>query len=327
MKTLSIASLQSGGVITNYYCSSRCGHCLYGCSPYWEKKYLDESTAIRIFQKIASLGCGYVHIGGGEPLLDPSSLQKVLKIASDFRTGIEYIETNSSWFKDEVSAVATLQSLKPFGINTLLVSISPFHNEHVPFAKVKGVMAACRKAGIDIFPWVQDFYYDLNNFDETKTHSLEEYTQEFGRGYLKSIPSRYWVHFGGRALQTYKDLYPLKSLEEITGNTQGCVELTGITHFHFDLFGNYVPGLCSGLAIKAEDLGNPLDPDQYPLITTLYNQGVKGLLENAWENYGFIPEEQYLSKCHLCFEIRKYLVLEGKVNSIELQPVQFYEEV
>jgi len=34
---LKIGRLASGGIITNYFCTSTCRHCLYNCSPRWEK--------------------------------------------------------------------------------------------------------------------------------------------------------------------------------------------------------------------------------------------------------------------------------------------------
>lgn len=60
MNELNINSLASGGVITNYYCVSRCGHCLYNCSPGRSKKYLDGATAEKIFRRkpSARITCG-----------------------------------------------------------------------------------------------------------------------------------------------------------------------------------------------------------------------------------------------------------------------------
>ncbi len=107
---------------------------------------------------------------------------------------IEYVETNSSWFKDEHSAVALLRKLMEYGLRTLLISMSPFHNE-------------------------------------------------------------------------------------------------------------------------------------YPFITKLYNNGIKALAENATSEFGFKPRKEYLNKCHLCFDIRKYLVKGKGINSKELQPAEYYDNV
>jgi hypothetical protein len=327
IKSLNISSLYSGGLITNYYCSSQCRHCLYGCSPNWPRKYITAERAKKNFRLIKSLDCHSIHIGGGEPFLNVDGLEKVLITARKEKMEIEYVETNSSWFKDKESAVALLRRLGKSGLRTLLISMSPFHNEHIPFSKVKGVLAACRESGLRVFPWVQEFYPELGSFDDKKKHSLKEYKEKFGDEYIKRIPARYWVHYGGRAIQTYKEIYPLKPTKEIISTSIGCSELEDTSHFHADLFGNYIPGLCSGLSIKLEDLGKPLNPYEYPLITKLYNKGIKALAEYAASEFKFRLKEEYLNKCHLCFDIRKYLVKEKGIKSKELQPAEYYDNV
>ena len=89
----------SGGMITNYFCTSRCGHCLYNCSPRWEKEYITTPTAEKNLQAVRSLGCRAVHIGGGEPLLRPEALAEVLKVAAKLGVAVAYVETNASWLR------------------------------------------------------------------------------------------------------------------------------------------------------------------------------------------------------------------------------------
>lgn len=327
MKTLRISRLYSGGIITNYYCSSKCKHCLYGSSPSWEKKYMDEAMAVRILRKIKALGCHTVHVGGGEPMLNIPCLKKFINTANSEGIGIEYIETNSSWYKDEKSCIELLQELKSIGIHTLLISISPFHNEYIPFYKVKGVMSACRKAGVSIFPWVREFAPQLDALDDQIPHSLEEYKGVFGEDYMLQITSKYNLNYRGRAMLTYKDIYLHQRLEHILEKSKGCDELSGVSHFHFDLFGNYVPGLCSGFGINVDDLGGDIDCHKYPFINLLYSEGIKGFLKMAQEEYGFEPRETYLSKCHLCFDIRSYLVREKRIDTAELKPTEHYEHI
>jgi len=327
MNNLHINRLHSGGIITNYNCSSQCRHCLYACSPNRDKSYIQPEVARELFKKVKSLGCNSVHIGGGEPMLNVSLLEKVIEIATQEQIKIEYVETNSSWYNDHEKAVGMLTALNMKGLNTLLVSISPFHNEAVPFRKVKGVLDACREAGVSIFAWVQDFYSDIDSFDEDTTHSLEEYVQKFGENYLKKIPYRYWIHYGGRAIEMFKKMHPLISTNKILDQAQPCTELAGTSHFHFDLYKNFVPGLCSGLVIHAEDIGAELSYEKYPIISMLYNEGVKSLYRLAVEKHKFEAQAEYLSKCHLCLDIRKFLVLNKQIESIELQPVEFYKEI
>ena len=216
--------------------------------------------------KIRSLGCRSVHIGGGEPLLRSDKLGTVLEVASKIGVSVEYVETNSSWFRDIESAKALLARLRQKGLQTLLVSISPFHNEQIPFSRVQGVIEAAKQAGMGIFPWITDFISDLSQFDPTKSHSMDEYRHVYGDDYLMQILQRYWIHLGGRALETFRPWLGKKTFQHILDeNPGGCAaELTDTSHFHIDLFGNYIPGLCSGLAVWKEDLGLPLISGEIP---------------------------------------------------------------
>jgi hypothetical protein len=323
-----IDHLASGGLIPNYYCTSKCRHCLYACSPKWDKDYIDAETTEKNVLKIKSLGCRSIHIGGGEPFLNLEGLKKVVETIHALGVQIDYVETNSSWYRDRESACRALESLKKRGLSMLLVSMSPFHNEHIPFYKVKGVIAACHRVGMEVFPWISAFYPEIEALGDQSTHTLSEYEERYGADYLRRIPSRYWVHFGGRAVKTFAPVFGTRPCEEIlSAGKRGCGELLDVSHFHLDLYGNYVPGLCSGLAIDRDDLGHPMSPEKYALLHMLLERGVTGLFELASKRYGFTPSSGYLSKCHLCLDLRRYLVLERGLSAPELKPQAFYENL
>ena len=108
-------------------------------------------------------------------------------------------------------------------------------------------------------------------------------------------------------------------------NPRGCREPGEVNHFHIDLYGNYVPGLCAGLSIKREDLGTPLIQEEYPIISRLYGKGIGEFVKHAVEKYGFKASEKgYACKCDLCYAVRRFLVAEKEYNSKELQPTQHY---
>lgn len=325
-KQFSISYLNSGGLITNYYCSSACRHCLYRCSPKWPKEYISPETARQNLETIRNLGCRGIHIGGGEPLLQPEALAAVLEVAHKTGVYVEYVETNSSWYRNHDEACTLLETLADQGLKTLLVSISPFHNEHIPFYKVKGVLEACRQTGISVFPWVSGFIPDLSAFNDRQPHTLKEYQQRFGGDYCETLPQRYWISLGGRALDTFGKFSAKKSVSQIiSANRRGCSELAEVGHFHIDLYENYVPGLCAGLSIRRKDLGSPLSLEEYPIISRLYMKGIGEFLEYAAEEYGFKTSETgYASKCELCHEIRRFLVVDQGVDSHELQPRGHY---
>ena len=282
--------------------------------------------ALKAFRLARSLGCRVMHIGGGEPFLRFEELLKCCEAAQEAGVAVEYVETNSSWFKSMDEAVEMLKELKRRAVSTLLVSISPFHNEYIPFSRVQGVMEACRRAGISIFPWSSDFIQDLGMLDPSRPHKMKEYQELFGRDYLYSIPSRYWIVMRGRALDTFAGMLPEAATEQIVSNASGgCRELLDTSHFHIDLYGRYLPGLCSGLGIRLDDLAKPLVPEEYPVIHALLSKGPGGLLEMAGD-LGFKPAPMYRSKCHLCQEVRTHLIRHAPGRFHELSPPWFYED-
>ncbi len=327
MSLLNIKNLVSGGVIVNYHCVSRCGHCLYNCGPHREKDYLTGAQAESIFGWIARLGCRSVHIGGGEPLLDPDGLVAILQAARSCGMGIDYVETNSAWYVDRDRAVNILSGLRAAGLRTLLVSMSPFHNAYIPFARVRGVIDACRVSGIQVFPWVNAFVRDLDRLGADETHTMAAFEAAFGQDYLARIPERYWIHLGGRALETFRAVYPGHSAAEVlAASPRSCARaLSDTSHFHIDLEGRYIPGLCAGLALAMEDLGASLPAGKYPLLERLTSNGIGGLYNLACEVYGFEPtRETYLNHCDLCTDIRSYLVRRSDAALGELAPRGFY---
>lgn len=199
---LKISGLASGGIITNYKCSSKCRHCCYSSSPKWPDDYMTSSMADEIFSILKRLGCHSVHIGGGEPLLKPEKILDVLKAAQKNNTNIEYIETNASWYRDEESAKTVLKELKVNGVHTLLISIDPYHNEYIPFWKVKALIQACSEVKMKVFPWQIDFWDDVDAMDNHIPHSFDEYTGLFGQDYPLKLLSRYGINLKGRALKT-----------------------------------------------------------------------------------------------------------------------------
>ena len=334
---ISIDTLRSGGLITNYYCNSRCKHCAYCCGPGWPRDYIDSDGVGRNLKALKRAGCHSVHIGGGEPLLDPERLTKVLEVCRDEGVNVEYVETNAGWVgggdRHEIDGNgsgrvdAILDSLKTRGLDTLLISISPFHNEFIPWRMTRTLIEACGRTGISVFPWVEGFIPDITAFPEERNHSLDEYEERFGPGYVAALPSRYWVSPRGRAVETfapYSDPIPTPRLLE--ANTRPCLELFDTSHFHVDLYGNYIPGVCTGLAVSVDDLGSPLDPDRYLFITSLMSDGLAGLYDEAVHEYGYEPPESCSGKCELCYDIRTFLVLRKEVDSPDLQPTKFYRQ-
>ncbi len=325
-----ISRLDSGGLIFNYKCTAACRHCLYASSPKRDGRYMDKDILSGILDKAGELGCNSFHIGGGEPFLNFERLLENIRVMSETGTGIEYLETNASWVKDIDSASEKLTELKKAGCYTVMISVCPFHTEFVPLIKADTLIEACRKCGMQMFLWQEQFYHELKRLDPERTHSFEEMESVFGGDYLMNSARRFGLNMNGRALLTFKPYLKHYSSEEIIRQNPGpCTELRSSMHFHIDCYGNYVPPGCIGLAVNFQDLGSKSDFVKYPCIAMLLDQGIDGLYHYAVSEYGFEESEiGYVSKCDLCSEIKCCLKLKIKpVKSDELVPDDYYREI
>lgn len=324
---LKINKLVSGGIITNYKCSSKCRHCCYSSSPNWPDDYMTASMANEVFPILKSLGCDSVHIGGGEPLLKPDKILGVLDAARRNNVSIEYVETNASWYRDEATAKAVIRELKGHGADCLLISIDPYHNEYIPFCKVKGLIRACSETGMNIFPWRMEFWEEVDSLDENMTHSPDEYMQLFGNDYPVKLLYRYGLNLKGRAFMTYRSVMKKQHPGQILKESKPCRLLSGIYHFHVDLYGNFIPQSCPGFSIPLKELAKGADPGKYRIFNSLEYNGIRGLVELAEKEYGYTPKSEYAGKCDICYDIRNYLVLELGLDLPDLKPEGHYKYI
>ncbi|MCP4688600.1 MAG: radical SAM protein [Desulfobacterales bacterium] len=327
------APAESMGLITNYRCTFRCRHCLYCSSPDIEES-VDEEALHEILRQIDGvLGPVLLHIGGGEPLLHFNMVKGIISRIQETRIILEYIETNGSLLLKKTES--RLKELKDAGLNRVLMSISPFHNEFIPVGRVKEILRAIvalfGRGGL--FPWHPGYLEYLEQASENRAVSLDDYFRLFSpqtvRGQLTSIM---YIHPMGRAARLMADhlpLYPPRDLME-----HDCaVHLASPVHAHVDHEGNYLTGFCGGLRIGRRT-GFDLDGmyargvnlDRLPILDALVNRGLKGLVQMGREA-GWTPRDRgYVSPCHLCLDLRLHLYKDDNTYE-ELHPRFFYEEL
>ncbi|MFP4055112.1 MAG: hypothetical protein ACLFV7_14725, partial [Phycisphaerae bacterium] len=69
-------------------------------------------------------------------------------------------------------------------------------------------------------------------------------------------------------------------------------------------FTGHCPGLAAG---DLDDYHPALTPQSHPVFTTLYAQGPCGLAQRAAEAGWCERAEGYVSKCDLCYQVRRFL--------------------
>ncbi len=323
----SVNKLISGGIITTYHCGAKCAHCRHKASPCREKRFISEETLDKILKKLHELGCNSVHLEGGEPFLFPDELVRAVKQISDSEIFLEQVLTNCGWYKNQKDAIAILKKLQKNGLRRLILKVGPFQNESIPLKKVQNIAQAAEKIGLNTLIWDMEFYSEVAAFDQTKTHSLKKYVKKYGDDYVSQLAQRFNITFAGRSFSAYEKHLPKIKTKEILRSNNGCRdEMSALHHFHVDLDGNFSFPFTQGLSIDIEDVGNYLDKNKYPFINVLYEHGINGLFKLAKSKYNFQNKEEYLSKCHLCYEIRRHLVKNANVDSPDLHPIEYYKQ-
>lgn len=318
-----IFKLTSGGLMVNYRCQAACGHCMYNCSPEREDNYITYEDACRVFKQALALGAPSMHLSGGEPFMDVDELCEVLRAARDTGMPIDYLDTSASWVTDEETARDAMERVKQYGVDSISVSISPYHNEYIPLDCVLTLMQVCEETGITATLWLDEFLPDMTVFPTDAPHSRQEYTDFFNRNYWGQLPPRYSLYYLGRAARTHRDDMPTYPTTRIPHMSRSCAELGKRSHYHIDVYGNYIPPGCPGLALPPDALGKELDPEEFPIYTRLA-QEPRALLEFC-KSHGFVPAGNYYNRCHLCQDMRLFLYEKFPGRFKELAPSGFYE--
>jgi MoaA/NifB/PqqE/SkfB family radical SAM enzyme len=246
---------------------------------------------------------------GGEPMLYSARAIAIFKKAHQLNIPKISMLTNGIWGKDKQEAETLALKLKAAGLNTLGISVDAFHLQYIPLEYPRNAAQASLKAGIEQVTWnvaVMESINATNQYDKKTSQILKT---------LEPVGIEAHIHKVmpvGRALQKIPKHFQHSSLdgpcegEQPIGNVLTnpdsiCIEPSGSVNICWDLtIGN----------AKKTPLGQILseyDWRKNPIIRTLVEEGPLGLLKFCEKlRYGF-QQGQYINKCHLCIEIRKYL--------------------
>ena len=300
-----ISRLRHGGIMVNYECNAACRHCLYACSPDRSGGYISKQGAEEVCRLLAEGGCRSVHIGGGEPFLDFDGLITMLETAQKYGIQVEYLETNGFWAAEPEKAKKYLNALLRVGADTLCISLDPFHAEYVPYSLPLELAKLCRSNHFGYFLWQERFLQPMANVSSNKPHDRAALERQISPNYIFETAQRYGIGMGGRAVNIDMEYNKKRPLAQLISH-EPCRRLLSTDHFHVDLYGNFIPPGCTGIAIPLGELIQGTSEGKYPVFDALLSGGPAELLEFAISK-GFKPEDEYTSTCNLCFFIRKWL--------------------
>ncbi len=331
----------SGGLILSYKCSAECLHCMYACSPKWPGDWISEEDLGTILAQLAGTiepslrgpeGVGVsegLHFTGGEPFLNYELLCAAASIAKELRIPSTFVETNCFWCVDDKTTREKMANLKHCGLAGIMISVNPFYLEYVPFERTERAI----RTGLEVFGQ-NVMVYQLEYFKRFRAMGIKDrvaFKDYLGRLETEADLVRNVEFFMmGRASYKLQDTttglfsrFPARFFLR-----QRCSPpFLRDWHNHFDNYGNYIPGFCGGISLgdcRRLDtlLKNGVSIEDYPVLKFLVNEDMEGLFRFS-EDFGYQElEAGYLSKCHLCADIRKHLVSEQDFK--ELRPKEFY---
>ena len=314
-----------------YGCNNSCRHCAYRCGPdvattWITRDSLDDSLG-RLKNERRLID---IHFAGGEATLRPDLLKDAVAGASRLGIRMSYLETNG-FFADSVEkAVELLQPLRDAGLPSILLSISPYHNEFIPFRKTLNCLqAGYRVFGEDgVFPWLDHFIPYLAKLDPEVPHTLDEFLQVNGfKPHDPKLLSLFPLTPTGRVPERMRGFFELYQADDFWG--RHCLDiLTDVSHFHIDPDGRLFTGCCPGIASGAKgDWHGEKNYDTAPVFTPLAFGGPHTLMRFANKECGFKPNSNgYVSPCDLCFSVRKALWKHNTGAWPELGPDCYYRD-
>jgi hypothetical protein len=269
------------------------------------------------------IGINYgIHFTGGEPFLNFALLLQVIEIAERLGIASTFVETNCFWCRDDETTRERLLRLKENGLDGILISVNPFLVEQIPFECIERAARISEQVfGGNVMIYQRFFYDQFKMLRLTGTLTVEEYLQRAGYGlsHAELIPA-------GRV--PYKLGYLYKKYPATHFFGESCrQELIRDWHIHIDNYCNFIPGYCAGISLgdtrELDSICQGIDLDELPVLKALLTD--LEMLYGLGKEFGYEESEGYISKCHLCLDLRRHLAKRGEFK--ELRPKEFYDHL
>lgn len=309
-----------------YWCNARCQSCYICCGPE-HRGWVAPETALEIWRQLIEVsphGCR-VHLTGGEPFGNWPLLIEIARRAKTEGLGpLHKVETNGFWATDSKLIRERLIQLDEAGMEKLTISTDPYHQRFVPIehcrmlASLAEEILGLRRVQVRWRDWLAEGR-DTDSLPDAQWRILLAKYAAGGRD-----------RANGRAASVLAELLPQKPPSSFADESCG-QQLLRCKHVHVDGDGLVMPGTCAGIALGHISQGGVAEIwkdlqanyDSRPIVGTLSRKGPVGLMEVAKAS-GYLPRPSYAGKCHLCWDVRNYLLIQGLCDR-ELSPRWMYD--
>ena len=272
-------------------------------------------------------GADILCISGGEPLLFPNTVTKVAQKARNLGMQSIWVFTNCHWAVDSERAKDMVTSLKKAGVSRLCLSADGFHQPFIPTSNVRHAINNANEMGLEIVLDTRIMGKALQD-DNPVNKATIQILQELGD--LKNIETwRGPPLCVGRAAEVIPqkiEVEPYFLGGQCMGPWAGGSWMNPIG-IDVDSYGEVTlcPGISIGNAKKHQliEILSDYSPSRHRIIRELTAGGPKGLWRIALD-LGYKTLDGYLSACHLCYDVRKFV---RSHYAEELAPSCCYEEL
>jgi hypothetical protein len=260
----------------------------------------------------SALGAEIVCTTGGEPMLYPILVKKIISECSRLSFHQIWLFTNGFWAHNKSKAATTARGLRKLGLTKMFFSADSFHQAYVPMESVKNAIEASLESGLEVSVDARFLGkpYEKNEFDLATKANLE-----FLGGLLTKVEvTKAQPMFVGRAAESLAKSVKMKPLSEISA--EACPgawsggTLDSPLGVDVDEFGfvTVCPGLSIGNAreVSLRKIVEDYNYRNYAVIAAIRDEGLKGLT-NLASKHGFAPRRAYVDACHLCYKTREFL--------------------
>ncbi len=311
------ATWEFAGLLLTYWCSARCAFCYVHSGPDRAGE-MSRETALALWRGLDEHAARHgkamrVHLAGGEPFGDwPKLLDVIASARQAGLTPLEKVETNAYWATEDELTRARLRALDGLGMQLLVISADVYHQQFVPFDRVRRCVELARQVlgpkRVRVRWW--DFYQQPIDI---RRASREARQREF-----HAALTRHKDRLTGRAALRLAQYFARRPAEHFRG--ENCIEpVLKSRHVHIDGYGNVFPGVCSGIILGnavqhgVEGVWQKLAAGwrDHPVVGAVVQGGSYELMRRA-QTLGYRElAEGYANKCHLCTHVRQFLFDHG----------------
>lgn len=139
--------LRNIGLILTYKCQVACPHCIIEAGPHRTEE-MRLSDALNWIKQIAEYRNGYIKVlslTGGEPFYNINNLKQIATFGENCGLLVSAV-TNAFWATTKEEAVKVLRKLP--AIKMLAISADAYHQESIPFERVKNAIMAAQECNL-----------------------------------------------------------------------------------------------------------------------------------------------------------------------------------